>query len=297
MTMLMRSMVPGVEPLFRGKVRDIYDLGDRLLLVATDRISAYDQVLPQAIPHKGALITSLTRFWLDCPDAESHFISTDPADLPEPFAEAARSWGPRFMLVEKLEMVPVECVVRGYLAGSGWREYQRSGTVCEIGLPVALKECAELEHPLFTPSTKAKDGHDENISRELAGERVGRVLLEELERRSVELYERARVHARERGVILADTKFEFGLRVPGSQPVLADEVLTPDSSRYWPLEGYQPGTPQASFDKQYVRDYLKSVGWSGDGAPPNLPPEIVAGTVERYQEIYRRLTGVEWKGD
>ncbi|MCI0652359.1 MAG: phosphoribosylaminoimidazolesuccinocarboxamide synthase [Planctomycetes bacterium] len=288
--------VPGVEPSARGKVRDIYDLGHRLLLVGTDRISAFDRILPQAIPEKGAILTSLSRFWFDhlaeiCP---SHLVSTSAADLPEPFRAAARRWGPRFMLVEKLQMIPVECVARGYLAGSGWKEYKRSGTVCGIGLPAGLVQAAELEHPIFTPATKATDGHDENISREQAEALLGATLVDKLERLTLEIYEFGRTFARERGVILADTKLEFGLRGRNLVPILADEVLTPDSSRYWPADVYKPGGSPPSFDKQFVRDHLTSIGWSGDGPVPELPAHVVEGTVHRYREIFERLTGEPW---
>ena len=288
--------VPGVEPTQRGKVRDIYDLGDRLLLVASDRISAYDVVLPQPIPDKGSILTSITAFWLDLlgERVENHRVSCRAEDLPEPFAAAAQEWGPRFMLVEKLEMLPIECVVRGYLAGSGWKEYQQRGTVCGIGLSVGLEECAELEHPLFTPSTKATGGHDENITLEQAAELVGAELVPELERRSIEIYEFGRTFARERGLILADTKFEFGMRGGQPVPVLADEVLTPDSSRFWPSDCYAPGSSPPSFDKQYVRDYLQSVGWDRRPPAPDLPEGIVEGTRQRYEELYERLTSRRW---
>ena len=290
--------IPGIDPLYSGKVRDIYDLGDSLLLVATDRISAYDVVLPQAIPEKGAILTQLTKFWFEqLPDSiEHHMISTDAADLPEPFEEAARNWGPRFMKVKKLEMVPIECVVRGYLVGSGWKEYQEQGTVCGIGLPTGLEEASRLEHPIFTPATKAVEGHDENISAEVAGSMVGDDLVRDLEQRSIEVFEFGREWARERGLILADTKFEFG-RIGGSgTPVLADEVLTADSSRYWPADSYRPGGSPPSFDKQYVRDFLSESGWRGDGAPPELPDQVVEGTSARYQELYHRITGEAWSG-
>ena len=296
MPVIERTEVPGIEPSHRGKVRDIYDLGDRLLIVATDRISAFDVVLPDAIPDRGAILTSLTRFWLELLDVRNHLISTRPEDLPEPFDEAARGWGPRFMLVHKLKMFPIECVVRGYLAGSGWKEYRESGTVSGIGLPVGLEECARFDHPLFTPSTKATEGHDENISKEKAAELVGTEQVEELERLSVQIFERGSEYARERGVILADTKFEFGTREGEPIPLLADEVLTPDSSRYWPADEYSPGRSQPSFDKQYVREYLQSVGWTGEGPPPRLPTEVIEGTRERYQKIFWRLTGREWDG-
>jgi len=290
--------VPGIEPLYSGKVRDIYDLGDSLLLVATDRVSAYDVVLPQAIPEKGSILTQLTRHWFEQLPAsiEHHMISTDAADLPEPFDRVAPEWGPRFMRVKKLSMIPIECVVRGYLVGSGWKEYQSTGTVCGIGLPTGLVEASRLEHPIFTPSTKAEEGHDENISAEEAGRQVGEDLVRDLERRSVEVFEFGREWARERGLILADTKFEFG-RVGGTgTPVLADEVLTADSSRYWPADLYEPGGSPPSFDKQYVRDFLSQQGWRGDGPPPTLPDEVVEGTAARYRELYHRITGEHWNG-
>jgi phosphoribosylaminoimidazole-succinocarboxamide synthase len=296
LSVLVHAEVEGVEPSYRGKVRDIFDLGDRLLLVATDRISAFDVVLPDPIPERGAILTSITRFWFDTLGVRNHLISSRAEDLPEPFDRAAQGWGDRFMLVRKLEIVPVECIVRGFIAGSGWREYGASGTVCGIGLPTGLEECAELEHPLFTPSTKASEGHDENISKERAAEIAGQDLIDELERISVGLYERARTFARERGVILADTKFEFGLAAGDPVPILADEVLTPDSSRYWPADRYAPGQSQPSFDKEYVREYLRSQGYTGEGPPPSLPEEVIQGTRDRYAEIYRRLTGEEWKG-
>ncbi len=290
--------IPGVEPIATGKVRDIYDLGDALLLVATDRISAYDVVLPQPIPEKGAILTQLTKFWLEHlpPSIEHHMLSTDAADLPEPLADAVRKWGPRAMRVRKLEMVPIECVVRGYLVGSGWKEYQDRGTVCGIGLPTGLEEASHLDHPIFTPATKSTDGHDENISSEEAALQIGEDLVRELEWRSVEVFEFGREWARERGLILADTKFEFGRVAGRGVPILADEVLTADSSRYWPADQYQPGGSPPSFDKQYVRDFLSSNGWRGDGPPPDLPAEVVAGTAERYRELYRRITGENWGG-
>mgnify|MGYP002638801761 CR=1 FL=1 len=291
--------IPGIEPVYSGKVRDIYDLGDALLLVATDRISAYDVVLPQAIPDKGAILTQLTKFWFEqLPTSiEHHMLSTDAADLPGPFQAAARSWGPRFMKVKKLSMVPIECVVRGYLVGSGWKEYQDRGTVCGIGLPTGLEEAARLDHPIFTPATKAEVGdHDENISSEAAGGLVGDDLVRDLEQRSIQVFEFGREWARERGLILADTKFEFG-RVGGTgTPILADEVLTADSSRYWPADLYRPGGSPPSFDKQYVRDFLSSSGWSGAGSPPDLPPAVIDGTSQRYQELYHRITGESWSG-
>lgn len=293
---LERSEVPGVAPSYRGKVRDIYDLGSRLLLVATDRVSAFDVILPQPIPQKGAILTSLSAFWFDHFGAgvENHRISVDAVDLPEPYRSAAEAWGPRFMLTEKLEMFPVECVVRGYLAGSGWKDYQREGVVSGIKLPAGLRQCEELEEPLFTPSTKADSGHDEPISKARAADLVGKQVIDILEERSLMIYRRARAFAKERGVILADTKFEFGHRPGVEAPILADEVLTPDSSRYWPVDQYEPGRDQPSFDKQYVRNFLKSKGYEGDGSPPDLTPEVIQGTVQRYTDIYHRLTGNAW---
>ena len=255
-------------------------------------------ILDQVIPEKGSILTQLTKFWFDqLPDSiEHHLISTDPADFPEPFDRAAREWGPRVMMVKKLSMIPVECVVRGYLVGSGWLEYQEKGTVCGIGLPTGLEQAGRLDHPIFTPATKAESGHDENISAEEAAQRIGEDLVRDLERRSIQIFEFGREWARERGLILADTKFEFG-QVDGSgTPILADEVLTADSSRYWPADLYAPGGSPPSFDKQYVRDFLVSQGWQGEGAPPRLPEEVVEGTAERYRELYRRITGEPWAG-
>jgi phosphoribosylaminoimidazole-succinocarboxamide synthase len=270
----------------QGKVRDIYDAGDdRLLLVASDRISTYDVVHPTPIPDKGKVLTGLTAFWLDktadiCPN---HLVSY--TDVPDD----ARGRG---MLVEKLEMVPVECVVRGYLTGSGWKDYTSTGSVCGIELPSGLRESEQLPEPIFTPSTKAELGeHDENVDFERAVEIVGdRELLEELRRLSIAVYERGAEHAREHGIILADTKFEFGRRADGTI-VLGDEVLTPDSSRFWPADGYEVGKSQPSFDKQYVRDWASSSGWDKSPPAPALPDEVVEGTRARYIEAYERIAG------
>jgi len=267
----------------RGKVREIYELGDDLLMVASDRISAYDVILPDPIPDKGAVLTQMSIFWFEllgdvCPN---HFLS---ADVP---AEAAG----RAIRVRRLDMYPVECVVRGYLSGSGWREYRESGSVCGIGLPPGLRESDRLPEPIFTPATKAEIGeHDENVDFEHAVRLVGdRHLMENLRDASVELYRRAADHAAARGIILADTKFEFGSH-PGAEVVLADEVLTPDSSRFWPADEYEPGRGQRSFDKQYVRDYLDSSGWDHTPPAPRLPDEVVANTRARYVEAYERLS-------
>lgn len=289
--------VPGREPDYRGKVRDIYDLGDQLLLVATDRISAFDVVLPDAVPEKGAILTSITSFWFDQfgDQFENHRISTQIEDLPEPFATAAANWGPRFMLVKKLEMLPVECVVRGYLAGSGWKEYVEQGSVSGVPLPEGLVNYAELPQPIFTPSTKAAEGHDENISMAEAAQLVGDDMIQQLEQLSLGIYSAGRDYALRRGILLADTKFEFGLHEGKPVPVLADEVLTPDSSRFWPADEYHPGKAPSSFDKQYVRDHLAQLSWDRNPPGPALPEAVIAGTTERYREIYRLLTGQVWK--
>jgi phosphoribosylaminoimidazole-succinocarboxamide synthase len=270
----------------QGKVRDIYDAGDdRLLLVASDRISTYDVVHPTPIPDKGKVLTGLTAFWLDqtpgiCPN---HLVSY--TDVP------AEHRG-RAMLVERLEMVPVECVVRGYITGSGWKDYRATGSVCGIELPEGLRESERLPEPIFTPATKAELGdHDENVSFERAAEIVGdRRLLEELRRLSVALYEHGAAHALERGIVLADTKFEFGRRADGTV-VLGDEVMTPDSSRFWPADGYEPGRGQPSFDKQYVRDWASASGWDKSAPAPAIPEDVVAGTRARYVEAYERIAG------
>jgi phosphoribosylaminoimidazole-succinocarboxamide synthase len=270
----------------QGKVRDIYEAGDgRLLMVASDRISTYDVVHPTPIPDKGKVLTGLTAFWLDrtadlCPN---HLISV--TDVPD--AQRGRA-----MLVERLEMVPVECVVRGYITGSGWKDYLATGAVCGIELPSGLRESERLPEPIFTPATKAEIGdHDENVDFERAARIVGdRPLLEELRRLSIAIYERAADHARGRGIILADTKFEFGRRADGAI-VLGDEVLTPDSSRFWPADGYEPGRGQPSFDKQFVRDWASASGWDKTPPAPEIPAEVVEGTRARYVEAYERVVG------
>jgi len=266
----------------RGKVREIYEIGDGLLMVASDRISAYDVILPDPIPDKGAVLTQMSVFWFElladiCPN---HFLSTDvPAEV-----------AGRAIRVRRLDMYPVECVVRGYLSGSGWRGYRTSGAVCGIDLPEGLGESEKLPEPIFTPATKAEIGeHDENVDFERAVELVGdRGLMDSLRDTSLELYSRAAEHAAERGIILADTKFEFGSHA-GAEVVLGDEVLTPDSSRFWPADEYQPGRPQRSFDKQYVRDYLDSAGWDHKPPAPRLPDEVIASSRARYVEAYERL--------
>ncbi len=280
------SDVAALNHLSSGKVRDIYAVGeDRLLLVASDRISTYDVVHPTPIPEKGKLLTGLTAFWLErtgevCPN---HLIS---------FTEVPEEHRGRAMLVERLEMVPVECVVRGYITGSGWKDYQSTGAVCGIQLPDGLRESEQLPEPIFTPATKAEVGdHDENVDFDRAAEIVGdRELLEELRRLSVAIYELGAAHARERGIILADTKFEFGRRSDGTI-VLGDEVMTPDSSRFWPAEGYEPGRGQPSFDKQYVRDWAAGSGWDKTPPAPALPDDVIERTRALYVDAYERITG------
>jgi phosphoribosylaminoimidazole-succinocarboxamide synthase len=273
----------------RGKVREIYQLGGDLLLIASDRISAYDVILPDAIPGKGEVLTQMSIFWFElmadvCPN---HFISEE---VPE---EAAG----RGMRVQKLEMYPLECVVRGYLSGSGWKEYRQAGTVCGIELPEELTESAKLPEPIFTPATKAEIGdHDENVDFERAAEILGdRKLAETLRDTSIEIYVRAAEHAAERGIILADTKFEFGSSA-GAEVVLADEVLTPDSSRFWPADEYEAGRAQHSFDKQYVRDWLDESGWDHSPPGPDLPEDVIASTRDRYIEAYERISGRDFPG-
>ena len=280
------SDVAALNHLSSGKVRDIYAVGeDRLLLVASDRISTYDVVHPTPIPDKGKLLTGLTAFWLErtgevCPN---HLIS---------FTEVPEEFRGRAMLVERLEMVPVECVVRGYITGSGWKDYQSTGAVCGIELPDGLRESEQLPEPIFTPATKAEVGdHDENVDFDRAAEIVGdRELLEELRRLSIAIYELGAAHARERGIILADTKFEFGRR-PDGTIVLGDEVMTPDSSRFWPADGYEPGRGQPSFDKQYVRDWAAGSGWDKTPPAPALPDDVIERTRALYVDAYERITG------
>jgi phosphoribosylaminoimidazole-succinocarboxamide synthase len=289
---LLETALPGL-PKRRGKVRDVYDLGDgRLLMVATDRISAYDWVLPTGIPDKGRVLTGLSAFWFGRLGAPHHLLSTDvdAAGLDVPAATRKALEG-RSMIVRQAEVIPFECVVRGYLSGSAWREYRTGGTACGERLPPGLVEGAAVG-PLFTPATKAEAGHDENVSF-TAMDQALRVpgLAEKLKQMSLAAYEHARSHAEARGLILADTKFEFGVPAGGGTPMFVDEVLTPDSSRYWPADAYRPGGPQPSFDKQFVRDWLDASGWDKNSPPPPLPDDVVARTREKYIECYERLTG------
>jgi len=285
---VLQTEIPGAA-MRRGKVRDVYDFGDRLLLVSTDRISAFDWVLPTGIPDKGRVLTQLSAFWFGLLDEPNHLISidVDAMDLPAGADKAALEG--RSCLVRKTDVVPIECVVRGYLSGSGWKEYRQSGTVCGIKLPAGLAESTELEEPIFTPSTKAQSGHDENISMERTVELVGRSMAEELRDRSVALFCRGAAYARQRGILIADTKFEWGL-VEG-RLILIDELLTPDSSRFWPADQYQPGRGQPSFDKQFVRDWLETTSWDKNSPPPPLPDEVVVKTRQKYVEAFERLTG------
>ncbi len=288
---LIETNLPDVPLLARGKVRDIYDLGSQLLIVATDRISAFDVVMPNGIPDKGHVLTQMSLFWFDFTEeiAENHLATADATEYPACIGKYLELLAGRSMLVRRAEVVPIECVARGYLAGSGWREYQERGSVCGIKLPEGLRQSEQLPEPMFTPATKAESGHDENISPEQAREVAGSETYDRLEELSLAIYQKAADCARQRGIIIADTKFEFGL--VGERLILIDEVLTPDSSRFWPLDQYEPGRPQKSFDKQPVRDYLDSAGWDRTPPAPQLPPEVVQSTTERYREALRLLTG------
>ena len=285
---LLQSQVPGF-PCRRGKVRDVYDLGDgRLAIVATDRISAFDYVLSPPIPEKGRILTALSLFWFDWLKVPNHLISTDLADLPPAFRQDALRG--RTMLVKKTEVVPIECVARGYLLGSGWKEYRATGTVCGIALPAGLQEASKLAKPILTPATKEEGGkHDENISFERMAELVGVGVAAELRDRTLDVYRRAVAYAEGRGIILADTKLEWG-RLPSGELILIDEVLTPDSSRFWPKESYRPGSSPPSYDKQFVRDWLETTDWDKSGPPPELPADVVAKTAAKYREALDRLT-------
>jgi len=292
MQALMQSSIPAVPLVARGKVRDIYAVGgDRLLLVATDRISAFDCVLPNPIPGKGRILTQLSLFWLDFLSGitPNHLITADVDQYPEPLPAFRDQLEGRSMLVRRARMVEVECVARGYLAGSGWKEYRSSGAVCGIPLPPGLRECSRLPAPLFTPAFKAQTGHDENIPFSKVESLAGKETAARLRDLTLTIYSRAASYAESRGIIVADTKFEFGW--VGDALVLADEVLTPDSSRFWPADAYEPGKPQPSFDKQYVRDYLESLAWDKKPPAPELPPDVIEKTAEKYHEAYFRLTG------
>lgn len=294
MIALLESHLPGVS-VRRGKVRDVYDLGDKLLLVATDRISAFDWVMPNGIPDKGRILTQLSRFWFETLHVPHHLISTDIDSIDLPPGCDRDALAGRSTIVKKCRVAPVECVVRGYLEGSGWKEYQKSQAVCGIPLPPGLVQCSQLPEPIFTPATKAEQGHDENISFDEMKKIVGEDLATELRRRSLDIYTRAAGHALSRGIIIADTKFEFGtLAADSATPtsvILIDEVLTPDSSRFWPAGQYQPGRAQPSFDKQFLREWLETTSWDKNSPPPALPEHVIVGTRTKYLEAYQLLTG------
>jgi phosphoribosylaminoimidazole-succinocarboxamide synthase len=282
---------PGLKLVSRGKVRDLYEVGNDLLLVATDRLSAFDVVLPTPIPDKGRVLTQLSLFWFDKLGdiVPNHVLSG--TDFPAPANAYRQQLAGRSMLCRRTQPLPVECVVRGYLAGSGWKDYRATGKVCGVTLPPGLHESDRLPAPIFTPSTKATAGHDENISFDDVVARVGGDRAEQLRSISLQIYRRAAAYAEPRGILLADTKFEFGLI--GDELIWIDEALTPDSSRFWPAQGYKPGRSQPSFDKQYVRDYLESIGWNKQPPGPQLPPDVVERTRVKYREAYRLLTGLE----
>ncbi|HEX4794474.1 MAG TPA: phosphoribosylaminoimidazolesuccinocarboxamide synthase [Humisphaera sp.] len=292
-TAMLQSELP--FPVRRGKVRDVYDLGEMLLIVATDRISAFDVVMPNGIPDKGKILTALSLFWFGKfkESFENHLLATEVHDYPADARPFAAQLQGRSMLVRKATVIPIECVARGYLAGSGWKEYQKSKTVCGVELPDGLKQCDKLPRPIFTPATKEEQGHDINISFEDAAGRIGADLAAELRERTLSLYSRAAEYAAGRGILIADTKFEFG-QLPDGKLILIDEVLTPDSSRFWPAERYAPGKDQPSFDKQFVRNWLEQQPWDKTPPAPQLPLEVVQGTRRRYLEAFEKLSGLRW---
>jgi phosphoribosylaminoimidazole-succinocarboxamide synthase len=288
---IMQTQIAGFEPT-RGKVRDIYDLGDKLLIVATDRISAFDVIMANGIPYKGIVLTKISRFWFDYlgSEIEHHLISDDIETFPEPFCHCGDQLAGRSMLVKKVEVLPIECVVRGYLAGSGWKEYKAEGTVCGQKLPDGLTQCQKLPELIFTPATKAEQGtHDENISFEKGAEIIGTEHANYVRDKSMQIFKKASDYAESKGLILADTKFEWG--ITDDKIILIDEVLTPDSSRFWPADKYEPGRDQESFDKQFVRNYLESINFDKSGSGVELPEEIAEKTSAKYIEAYERLTG------
>jgi phosphoribosylaminoimidazole-succinocarboxamide synthase len=301
-TVVWETNLPGIHFVNRGKVRDLYEVGGKLLLIATDRLSAFDVVLPTPIPDKGRVLTQLSLFWFHLlRDVIPNHIVTA-SDFPAELAPYGDQLEGRAMLCQRTNPLPIECVVRGYLSGSGWKDYRATGKICGISLPPGLRESERLPEAIFTPSTKATSGHDENISFDGAVSRIGGELAETVRAISLEIYRRAAAYAEPRGIILADTKFEFGLAgengsmldlAPGGPLIWIDEALTPDSSRFWPADGYQPGRAQPSYDKQYVRDYLERIGWNKQPPGPDLPPDVVAATREKYREAYWRLTGYE----
>jgi phosphoribosylaminoimidazole-succinocarboxamide synthase len=292
---VLETNIENLEP-SRGKVRDIYDLGDQLLIVATDRISAFDVVMANGIPYKGIVLTQISRFWFDFlgSDIEHHLISNNVADFPEPFSKYTEQLAGRSMLVKKVQVLPIECVIRGYLAGSGWKEYQQNGTVCGQKLPDGLKQCQKLPELIFTPATKAERGmHDENISFEQCVKIIGEEAAGYVRDKSIEIFEKAGEYAETRGIVLADTKFEWGYF--DDRLILIDEVLTPDSSRFWPADKYQAGRDQESFDKQFVRNYLESINFDKSGPGVELPEDIAAKTSDKYIQAYEQLTGKKFQ--
>jgi len=291
MSVIRETNFPGIAPAARGKVRDIYDLGDKLLIIATDRLSAFDVVMPTPIPDKGRVLTQLSLFWFELLKSVIPNHVLDAAEFPPPFRAYREQLAGRAMLVKKTQPLPIECVVRGYLSGSGWKEYQAEGKVCGITLPAGLRESEKLPEPIFTPATKASTGHDENIPFERAAEMLGKPLAEKVRAVSLDIYNHAAAYAAPRGVLLADTKFEFGLL--GEELIWIDEALTPDSSRFWPAAQYKPGGAQPSFDKQFVRDYLERIQWPKTPPGPELPPDVVAATRAKYREAFRILAGHE----
>ncbi len=283
--------IPELELFKKGQVRDVYEVEDKLLVIASDRISAFDYVLPSLIPDKGKVLTQISKFWFEytslvCPN---HLLSTDVDDFPLVLQQHRTLLDKRSMLVKRTEVFPVECVVRGYLAGSGWKDYLATGKTSGIKLPSGLKLCDRLEEPIFTPATKAEEGHDINISYQEMQKIIGEEMAQKVKRVSIELYQKAALHALSKGIIIADTKFEFGLQE--GELILVDEIFTPDSSRFWPVSTYTPGISQASLDKQFVRDYLEGTDWDKQSAPPELPDDIIQQTGERYREIFRLLSG------
>ena len=290
---LLKTDIPYLKLHNKGKVREIFEIDNNLLLVATDRISAFDYILPNGIPHKGKVLTLMSDFWfrLTRDLTENHLISTSIDEIDEITNDDKELLRGRSMLVKKVEVIPVECIVRGYLAGSGWKEYKKQGTVCKINLPDNLKESDKLPEPIFTPSTKATSGHDENISFDEAVKITGREIAEEIRQKSIAIYKKASEYALTKGIIISDTKFEWGTYE--NKVILIDEVLTPDSSRFWPLESYLPGKSQPSFDKQFVRDHLEKSGWDKQSPPPSLPEDVIQITSKKYLEAYAKLTGKE----
>ena len=295
-TAIEETSLSGLPEPRRGKVRDIYDLGDNLLIVATDRISAFDVVLSPGVPDKGAVLTRLSTFWFErfAADVPNHLLETDARKFPATLAPHAPILQGRAVLVKKCRVVPFECVARGYLAGSGWKDYRKTGEVCGHRLPPGLKEADRLPEPIFTPATKAESGHDENVSFEVMAKAVGEGLAGRLRELTLTIYSRAAEYAAARGILLADTKFEFGLD-EADNVVWIDEALTPDSSRFWPRESYRPGSSPPSYDKQFVRDWLEKTGWNKTPPAPVLPPDVVAGTRRRYVEAFEKLTGKKFE--